>query len=84
VDQFVRSYQSDRHGFEARYQALGDAGRAALAHRQGATYVVAAAPAARGEQTGFRPGRGSLELLHVEGHYAVYRLASETLVQRQR
>jgi len=83
-DQFVRSYQADRHGFEARYQALGDAERAALARRQGATHVVAAAPEARGEQAGCRPGRGPLELLHVEGHYAVYRLASETLVQRQR
>ncbi len=83
ADQFVRSYQSDRHGFEARYQALGDAGRAALAHRQGATHVIAAAPESIGEQTGSPTVRGSLELLHVEGRYAVYRLASATLVQRQ-
>jgi hypothetical protein len=83
LEQFVRAYQADRHGFEARYQALGDDGRAALARRQGATHVVAAAPETRGDQTASSPGRGSLELLHVEGHYAVYRLMPETLVQRQ-
>ncbi len=44
--EFVRSYVGDRHGFEARYQAQSDAERAALALRQGASYVVAAAPAA--------------------------------------
>jgi len=81
--EFVRAYQADRHGFEARYQALGDAGRAALAVRQGATHVVAAAPEPRGEHTGSRPGTGSLELLHVEGRYAVYRLRATSLVQRQ-
>ena len=47
----MRSYVADRHGFEARYQALSDAERAALAVRQGATYVVAAAPSIAGAQT---------------------------------
>ncbi len=42
--EFVRSYVNNRHGFESRYQALTDADRAALAFRQGATYVIAAAP----------------------------------------
>jgi hypothetical protein len=82
ADQFVRSYQADRHGFEARYQALGDDERAALARRQGATHVIAAAPAGRDGHPSSRSGVGPLELLHVEGRYAVYRLASGTLVQR--
>jgi len=83
-EQFVRSYQADRHGFEARYQAQGDAERAALALRQGATHVVAAAPDERGNR-GVNPAvAGPLELLHVEGHYAVYRVKSAQLVQRQR
>ena len=33
--EFVRAYVADRHGFEARYEALSDAERAALALRQG-------------------------------------------------
>jgi hypothetical protein len=66
----VRAYQADRHGLERRYQALGDDGRAALAIRQGARYVIAAPPIDRP-----RPGvEGPLELLHVEGRYAVYRV----------
>ncbi|MGO9914139.1 MAG: DUF6798 domain-containing protein [Isosphaeraceae bacterium] len=107
--EFVRVYVRDRHRFEARYQAQSDAQRAALALRQGATYVIAAAPAAstilggrasRRDPSGARPPGGSdgaspsqgqdhenlgpLELLHVEGLYAVYRVRHDTLVQRQR
>ena len=68
----VRAYQHDRHGLEQRYQAMSDAQRAALAVRQGASYVVAAPPAGR---TAAEAGGGSpLELLHVEGRYAVYRV----------
>jgi hypothetical protein len=79
---FVRSYQADRHGFEARYLALSEAQRAALAIRQGATHVVAAAPQGRGEHTDSRPSPGLLELLHVEGRYAVYRVKTRQLVER--
>lgn len=73
----VRAYQDDRHGLERRYQEMSDARRAALAVRQGAGYVVAAAPASR-------PGTdtrhdGPLELLHVEGRYAVYRVREPAL-----
>ena len=83
--EFVRAYLPDRHRFEARYQQnLSDAQRAALAVRQGASYVVAAAPtgaaAGREETTPSDP----LELLHVEGRYAVYRVRSTELVQRHR
>jgi hypothetical protein len=79
-EEFVRAYVADRHGFESRYQAQTDAERAALAIGQGATYVVAAGP-----RTGDHPSdTGPLELLHVEGRYAVYQVKLDTLVQRQR
>jgi len=91
--EFVRAYVRDRHRFEARYDAQSDAQRAALAIRQGASYVVAAVPRARAQQIG--PPRalerekdlesfGPLELLHVEGRYAVYRVKFDALVQHQR
>jgi hypothetical protein len=80
--EFVRSYVNDRHGFEARYQAMSDAARAALALRQGATHVIAAAPSIAEHTTA--PSPGPLELLHIEGRYAVYRVNSELLAQRQR
>jgi hypothetical protein len=76
---FVGAYLRDRHGLERRYQEMGDAERAALAVRQGATHVVAAAP---------NPGKtatqekGPLELLHVEGRYAVYRLKETNSADR--
>jgi hypothetical protein len=82
--EFVRAYVRDRHGFEARYQAQSAAEQAALALRQGATYVVAAAPGDRDQDTQTQSSTGPLELLHVEGHYAVYRVNPELLVQRQR
>jgi hypothetical protein len=86
--EFVRVYLADRHRLESRYQALSDAQRAALAVRQGASYVVAAAPAqasidnavARVETVAVPP----LELLHVEGRYAVYRVRATELVHRHR
>jgi hypothetical protein len=81
---FVRAYLADRHGFEARYHRLSDAQRVALASRQGASYVVAAAPKARRGHMDSRPVAGSLELLHVEGQYAVYRVRSDTEVQCHR
>ncbi|HEX3449992.1 MAG TPA: DUF6798 domain-containing protein, partial [Isosphaeraceae bacterium] len=81
---FAHAYVSDRHGFEARYQSQSDSERAALALRQGATYVVAAAPSMRPQDSRFRPSAGPLELLHVEGRYAVYRVKPELVVQRQR
>ena len=79
---FVRAYRDHRHEFEARYDALSDLQRAALARRQGAGYIIARSPG--------KPGAGAkkdpsnpLELLHVEGFYAVYGLTPSTLVQRQ-
>jgi hypothetical protein len=63
---FVRAYQGDRHGLERRYDAMSDAERADLAIRNGATHILARRPSAQ--------SNGPLELLHVEGRYAVYRL----------
>ncbi|MDR3633710.1 MAG: hypothetical protein P4L84_07720 [Isosphaeraceae bacterium] len=68
--EFVRAYQTDRHGLEQRYHALGDAEHAALARRQGAGFVIAAPPK-------YSDRKGPLELLHVEGRYAVYRVRPE-------
>ncbi len=82
----MHSYVSDRHGFESRYDQLDDTERASLAQRQRANYVVALAPE---PSQGTRPGpraqaESPLELLHVEGRYAVYRVRTELLAHRQR
>jgi hypothetical protein len=70
LSDFARAYLADRHGLEHRYQSMTADERAALARRQGATFVIAAAP-----PPGSGPDRpGPLELLHVEGRSAVYRL----------
>ena len=69
--ELVHAYQKDRHSLERRYQAMSDSDRAALAVRQGADYVVAAPPAGRPSGAS---GPEPLELLHVEGRYAVYRV----------
>ncbi len=65
---FARAYLDDRQALERRYDALTPDELAALARRQGATHVLAAAPP-RDE-----PASGSLEHLKTEGHLAVYRL----------
>jgi hypothetical protein len=70
ADAFVHAYLTDRHGLERRYQTMSDAQRARLASRQGASHVVAAAPSGRDPVA----SDGPLELLHVEGRYAVYRV----------
>ena len=58
-------YLANRHRFEAQYDALSDAQRAALAIRYGASYVVAAAPSSV-EEAKAKPAP-PLELVHVEG-----------------
>ncbi len=80
--EFVRVYLANRHRFEARYDALSDAQRAALAIRYGASYVVAAAPSSV-EEAKSKQGP-PLELVHVEGRYAVYRVRGAELVHRHR
>jgi hypothetical protein len=66
------AYLRDRHGLEGRYDRLTADALAALARRQGAGYVVA-----RGPEKG-RLDTGALELLHVEGRYAAYRVIPST------
>jgi hypothetical protein len=81
---FVQGYVADRHGFESRYDRLSDAERAALAVRQGAEYVVTQALRRTNGEGNAPESESPLELLHVEGRYAVYRLRSGQLAQRQR
>ena len=81
---FVRSYLADRHEFEARYERLSDTERAALARRQGADYIVGSSPGSSSGTAEKTAGEAELELLHVEGRYAVYRVRSAQLAQRQR
>ena len=57
---------------------------AALALRQSADYVVALAPESGQSGAHHVKNADPLELLHVEGRYAVYRVKSAQLVQRQR
>jgi hypothetical protein len=73
----VAAYLADRHGLERRYQEMTDAQRAELAIAQGASYVVAAVPPRGG---GAAAASGPLELLHVEGRYAVYRVRGTGLI----
>jgi hypothetical protein len=83
AQEFVRAYVAHRHEFEARYQAMSDSRRAALAVRQGADHVIAEAPGGsvcRGSMESTEP----LELLHVEGRYAVYRVNPSAMVQNHR
>jgi hypothetical protein len=77
--EFVQAYLSGRHRLEARYDAMTDADRAALASRQGADHVVALRPTADDHDPD-----GPLELLHAEGKYAVYRVRSESAVVAHR
>ena len=78
--EFVRAYLAGRHQLEARYDAMTDAARAALARRQGADYVIARSPEADGGAVD--ASSSPLELLHVEGAYAVYRVRPEAVAQR--
>ncbi len=78
-EEFVKAYRDHRHEFEARYDTLSDRQLAALAVRQEAQYVIA--PAHR--ESSRQPSAGPLELLHVEGRYAAYRVIPSALVHRQ-
>jgi hypothetical protein len=81
--EFVRAYVAHRHEFEARYQAMSDSRRAALAVRQGADHVIADAPGPSASHTSQRMSE-PLELLHVEGRYAVYRVNPSAIAQHHR
>ncbi len=81
-ESFVSAYVAHRHEFESRYDAIPDARLAALAVRQGADHVIAEL-AAQSSGTTSTERSAPLELLHVEGRYAVYRVNARALVQRQ-
>ncbi len=81
-EEFVEAYVGHRHEFEARYGSLSGSQRAALAIRQGAGYVIAEAPKESAAHHG-RATASPLELLRVEGRYAVYRVNADALVHRQ-
>lgn len=73
----VQAYLDGRHRLESRYDEMTDGQLAALASRQGAEFVVARAD---------RPDQGaqsSLERLHEQGEYAVYRVRPESLAHVQ-
>lgn len=78
-DEFVREYLEGRHRLEARYDAMTDEDRAALARRQGADFVIARSHEAIEEA---KASTAPLELLRVEGAYAVYRVRAEAVAQR--
>ncbi|WP_165063776.1 DUF6798 domain-containing protein [Paludisphaera rhizosphaerae] len=73
----VQAYLDGRHRLESRYDAMTDDQLASLAARQGAEFVVARAD---------RPDQGTgstLERLHEQGEYAVYRVRPEALAHVQ-
>jgi hypothetical protein len=81
--EFVRAYVAHRHEFEARYQTMSDSRRAELAIRQGADHVIAEAPGPAESRISNRMTE-PLELLHIEGRYAVYRVNPSAMVQHHR
>jgi hypothetical protein len=81
--EFVRDYMAGRHRFEARYDQLNGEEQAALAFRQGAEYVIALSPSAR-KAVGKSSGQSPMELLHIEGRFAVYKVSQKLLSHRQR
>lgn len=76
---FARAYLNDRHGLEHRYEAMTDLERAALAVRNGASFVVAAAPT----RSAHASTGGPLQLLHVEGRYAVYSVSTGVQIAKE-
>src|SRR5262249_37902685 len=78
LEAFVHAYLRDRHGLERRYESMTDADRARLAIRQGASFIIAAAPSSNSAQSNGAP----LELVHVEGRYAVYRVRQAEILAR--
>jgi hypothetical protein len=68
TEEFARAYLQDRQRLERRYDALGAQQLADLARRQEASYVVASPSVSSRERDPDSP----LELLRVEGRYAVY------------
>jgi hypothetical protein len=77
--EFVHAYLADRHGVESRYGRLSPEELAALALGQGADYVISAAPS-----TSDGDRERGLQLLKVEGRYAVYRVVPGEMIAEKR
>lgn len=75
--EFARAYLVDRHGLEARFGRLTAEQKAALARRQGAGFLLDAAPKGGAAIDEAAP----LELLRVEGRYAIYRVRPPVPIQ---
>jgi hypothetical protein len=72
---FVQHYLAGRHRLESAYDRMDPGALSALALRQGADYLIAAAALAGPVPQAFpAPEQGPLRLLHVEGRFAVYRV----------
>ena len=78
ASELARAYLHDRHGLERRFDDLSDARLADLAERQGADFVIAAAP---GRRTARGSGESALEVVRLEGRWAVYRRDASPLVR---
>ncbi len=78
TEEFVRSYLADRHGVEGRYAKFSHRELASLAATQSADHVIASAPVERSSEN----ENGGLQLLKVEGRYAVYRVVAADLSVR--
>ena len=70
--EFARAYLLDRHALEARFGRMDRLELAGLASRQGATHVLAQAPGP--DSPSSSDPDSPLELLRVEGRYAIYRV----------
>lgn len=80
AEAFARAYLNDRHRLERGFDEMTDAQRAALAERNGATFVIARTP----PHGTTRELPGPLRLLHVEGRYAVYSVNPSVRVAERR
>jgi hypothetical protein len=68
IADFALAYLHDRQALERRFQEMSDQDRADLARKYGADHVISTAPGRKIDDS------GPLQLLHIEGRYAVYRV----------
>ena len=73
ISEFAQAYLKDRQSLERRFDTMDASQMAALARRQGASYVVA--------KSSDLESHDSLHIMHREGRYAVYRVHEETLAK---
>ncbi len=71
LSEFAREYLKDRQALDRRFDLLSDEEKASLLRSQEADFLLAASP--KPDESG---DSQSLEAIHVEGRYAIYRLRS--------